>query len=184
MKDIKDKNNGPMIIFFIILLVLIIISIIVFYNIKQYSISAHYPEKSPTDNFTNYIDIDDEILEEYSYSALTELYTYYGKLITTKGDIYNFNCNNTNEYDATKCITKYKGTISYTDLNLINNYIKGIDANYETKTISNEEGEITISFNKNGEIIILEAKGDSNITNTSKDSKKLIKILKKYEIYI
>ena len=54
----------------------------------------------------------------------------------------------------------------------------------KTKTISNEEGELTISFTKNDEIIVLEAKGDSNITNTSKDSKKLIRLLKKYEIYI
>lgn len=181
----SKKKNVPMITFMIILVILIVTSIIVFFNIKQYSISAHYPEKSLlTDTFANYIDIDDDILVEYSYTAWTEVYTYYGQLITNKGDIYNFNCNNTNEYDATKCITKKKGTISFTDLNRIKDYIDNIDANYKTKTISNEEGELTISFNKNDEIIILEGKGDSNVTNTSKDSKKLLKLLKKYEIYI
>ncbi len=181
----KKNKNIPMIVFVIILIILIVTSIIVFFNIKQYSISAHYPEKSQLkDNFTNYIEIEDDILIEYSYTAWQELYTYYGQLITTKGDIYNFNCNNTNEYDPTKCITKRKGIISYTDLNLINNYIENIDANYKTTTISNEEGELTISFNKDDEIIILNGKGDSNIINTSKDSKKLIKLLKKYEIYI
>ena len=180
-----NKNHIPILIFIVILIILVVTSIIVFFNIKQYSISAHYPEKSPiTDSFAEYININDDILVEYSYQAWTELYTYYGQLITTKGDIYNFNCNNTNEYDATRCITKKKGTISFTDLNIINDYIINIDANYKTKTISNEVGELTISFNKNDEIIVLTAKGDFNITNISKDSKKLIKLLKKYGIYI
>ena len=48
----------------------------------------------------------------------------------------------------------------------------------------NDFGQVNISIIKDGEEIVLIGKGDNKITNDSEGVKDILKVLKKYDIYV
>jgi len=190
MKNKKKsiKNNIPLLVFGIILLILIVLIIIIYNNDdrtdKIGNMSIHYPRMSNVNATTKFINNSDNKLIEYSYSNFAWSYAYYGEVVMDSGDIYLFNCSESHSYNSNDCLVRKAETISSEDLAEILKYRDLINEKYTTKNEMNDYGEITISMVKDDIEIILIGKGDNKITNKSKESKKLLKILKKYNIYV
>lgn len=182
------KDNIPLLVFGIILFILLILIIIMYTNDdrtdKIGNMSIHYPRMANVLPTTKFINSNSKELIEYSYSNYAWSYAYYGELIMENGDIYLFNCSDKASYDAKDCLVKKVDKIENEDLSKILKYRELINEKYTTKNEMNDYGEISISMVKDDIEIILIGKGDNKITNKSKNLKKMLKILKKYNIYV
>lgn len=182
------KNNIPLLVFGIIIFILIILIFVIYNNNDRTdrvgNIKIHYPRMVNTNTTTRYINTSDNKLIEFSYSNFAWNYTYYGEMVMDNGDIYAFNCSDLQEYNANNCLVRKVDSISNEDFKKIVKYGKNITEKYNTKNEMNDYGEVTISMVKDDIEIVLIAKGDNKITNSSKNISELLKLLKKYDIYV
>ena len=182
------KKNKPLIVFGVILCILVIVIIIMCFNNDRTdrlgNMDIELPVYNSVNPTTNYITSNHNKLIEYSYSNYAWSYDYYGEVVMENGDIFTFNCNDKKEYNPKNCLIRKIDTISKDDLEKIKSYKENIIEKYDTKNIANDYGEVTISMVKNDIEIVLIGKGDNIITNSSKDIKKMLKLLKKYKIYV
>ncbi|MBQ6539047.1 MAG: hypothetical protein IJL76_02085 [Bacilli bacterium] len=182
------KNNIPLLVFGIILAILVLLIVIMYTNDdrtdKIGNMSIHYPRMTNVNATTRYINSNNNKLIEFSYSNYAWSYVYYGEMIMDSGDIYLFNCGEKNSYDSKECLTRKVESIDDKDLDKLLKYRETIQEKYSTKNEMNDYGEISISMIKDDIEIILIGKGDNKITNKSKDIDKVLKILKKYKIYV
>ncbi len=187
-KNKSIKNNIPLMVTAVIIGILIILIIIMYHNNDRTdrigNMSIHYPRMTNVNPTTKYINSSDNKLIEYSFSNFAWSYIYYGELIMDNGDVYLFNCSDKHSYNSNECITKKVDTISNSDMNKILKYRDSISEKYKSKNEMNDYGEVSISMVKDDIEILLIGKGDNKITNSSKNVNKLLKILKKYKIYV
>ena len=69
-------------------------------------------------------------------------------------------------------------------MNKIRKSLEKVQGDFEIKNEMNDFGQVNISIIKDGEEIVLIGKGDNKITNDSEGVKDILKILKKYDIYV
>ena len=100
------------------------------------------------------------------------------------GDIYTFNCNDDRNLNPNNCLIKKTDSISNSDMNKIKKTLEKVQGNFEIKNEMNDFGQVNISIIKDGEEIVLIGKGDNKITNDSEGVKDILKVLKKYDIYV
>lgn len=124
----------------------------------------------------------DDVLISYSFSNYAWSQVDYGELVFNDGKRYLYNCTFKGDKE---CVYKAKGTIKSKDLNNIKKYGKTLDnKSIKMENTANDAGENSIKYYKNGDAIYLKGRGDNKIDNNSTESKKILKILKKYRIYI
>ena len=98
--------------------------------------------------------------------------------------MYSFNCNADRNLNPNNCLIKKIDSISTNDMNKIEIALEKVQGNFEVKNEMNDFGQVNISIVKDGEEIVLIGKGDNKITNDSEGVKEILKILKKYNIYV
>ncbi len=183
----KDEDSkAPMIVFGIIVVILIIV-ILVFYFTNRNTLKEmdiHMPSENSLIGMEDFVTTSDSKFIEYSYTNFAWSSTYYGELVMNNGDIYTFNCNDDRNLNPNNCLIKKIDSISNSDLNKIKKALEKVQGNFEIKNEMNDFGQVNISIIKDGEEIVLIGKGDNKITNDSEGVKDILKVLKKYDIYV
>lgn len=183
----KDEDSKvPMIVFGIIVVILIIV-ILIFYFTNRYTLKEmdiHMPSETGFIGVENFVSTSDSKFIEYSYTNFAWTSTYYGELVMNSGDIYTFNCNDDRNLNPNNCLIKKKDSVSSNDMEKIYKYLEQVQGDFEIKNEMDDFGQVNISIVKDGEEIVLIGRGDNKITNDSDGVKDILKILKKYDIYV
>ena len=187
------KNKGAIfgILFGIIAIVSLIVVIILFNNNTALDNgndddleNLHYPERVEVNEDTDYIMNEDGVLIEYSFSNYAWGATYYGKVILNSGDIYLFDCGDDKDKTVGDCLVKKVGSVEEADLFKIKSSGDVLQKETSTKNTADDFGELLIAYKNGEQNIILNGKGDNRIKNDTKEAKEVLKVLKKYDIYI
>lgn len=124
----------------------------------------------------------DDTLIVYRHSNFAWSKVDYGEIILKDGTRYRYNCAID---DIDGCVYKKVKNISSKDLKLLKKYGNKLnDKKISNKNVGNDMGETSISYIANDKTIYLKGRGDNQIDNNSSESKNILKILKKYNIYI
>lgn len=185
----KKEDEGskvPMIVFGVIVVILIIV-ILIFYFTNRSTLKEmdiHMPGEYNVLGIEDFVTTNESRFIEYSYANFAWNSTYYGQVVMDSGDIYTFNCNDDRNLNPNNCLIKKIDSISSNDMNKIKKELEKVQGNYEIKNEMDDFGQINISIIKDGEEIVLIGKGDNKVTNSSDGVKEILKILKKYDIYV
>lgn len=182
----EEDSKIPMIVFGVIVVILIIV-ILVFYFTNRNTLGEmdiHMPSENTLIGMEDFVSTSDSKFIEYSYTNFAWSSTYYGELVMKNGDVYSFNCNDDRNLNPNNCLIKKFDSISTNDMNKIEIALEKVQGNFEVKNEMNDFGQVNISIVKDGEEIVLIGKGDNKITNDSEGVKEILKILKKYNIYV
>ena len=166
-----------------VLLIMIISGVVLLSDsVYAYDLFGHMPKSiDKKDGKSINISLDNVIIS-HSYSNYAWSKVDYGEIILDNGKRYLYTCEFT---DKKECVYKPNGTIKSNDINNIKKYGKKLDSSkVVSKNTANDAGENSIVYRKGEDRIILKARGDNKIDNKSSYSKKVLKILKKYKIYI
>lgn len=170
----------------IIILSLIFIGIVgstlLINGVSASSLFGHMP-KSINKNSGKDIDISlDDVIVSHSFSNYAWSKVDYGEIVLNNGKRYLYTCSFTNQKE---CVYKPNGTIKENDMKKIKKYGKTLNGNkVVSKNTANDAGENSLKYYKDGKWIYLKGRGDNKIDNNSTEAKNIMKILKKYKIYI
>ena len=151
-------------------------------NASASDLFGHMP-KSIDENEGKAMEISiDDVIISHSYSNYAWSRVDYGELVLNNGKRYLYTCEFT---DKKECVYKSNGSIKDKDLKKIKKYGKTLnDKKIKTSNVANDAGENSIVYRKDGIGITLKGRGDNKVDNKSSEAKKILKILKKYKIYI
>lgn len=180
-KGIKMKKN----VFLLLIMIFIVLGIGIFFKLSLLdNKSYHYPKRvSGGDDFQFLIHHSKEMIL-FSYSNYAWVPTHYGEIIFEDGFHYAFDCNETKSLSATECLTKKLGKISNRDLKELKRLGNEMKDKTKIQYSASDFGEILISFHYNGRSFSLIGRGDQEINNQDIYCKKILKILRKYDIYV
>ena len=167
-----------------IVIVVIIIVVVLLLLLCNYVFNVgkgHYPKKLSNNGKYNSSLPKEDVLINYSFMNGAWSYTYYGEIVLKDGSRYAFNCT---ERGENNCKLKKKRSISSNDLKKIKKYESQLKDKVTYENRGADMGELSIVYYKDKNEYILAGRGDNTITNSSFGAKKILKVLKKYGIYV